>query len=234
MLIAIQTTLVSPVFTGSSIDVNLLVHTTRAPLHASLLPTSEPNQLANSGPNPTEKSRFSRNFSRTSKHIFTHGQICICPLVHRNQGARWVSLSAMDADELKLARLLGANLRTLRQAKGWTQSALAERAEVSPHYVALLETARKLPTLKTLTTLAQSLGVTTADLLREPDLDPNGTWLNDLCQLASTIDEQHRHLVQEVMRVLAQQLRTATPRSQPTTRSTRKRKVGTKTKKRHR
>jgi len=73
----------------------------------------------------------------------------------------------MDSDEQKLATLLGANLKSRRQARGWTQAALAERAELSPHYIALLETAKKLPTLKALATLANALGITTGDLLKE-------------------------------------------------------------------
>jgi transcriptional regulator with XRE-family HTH domain len=136
----------------------------------------------------------------------------------------------MDEDELKLAKLLGANLKAQRQAKAWTQSALAERAEVSPHYVALLETARKLPTLKTLAILAHTLGIPTADLLKESDVQSNNAWLDELCQLAASIPEQHRRLIHELVRVTAQQLQSAIPRAKSSRRPAKKQTVVAKTK----
>ncbi len=69
-----------------------------------------------------------------------------------------VGFSAADGlGRAKLAMLLGTNLKARRQARGWTQAALAERVELSPHYIALLEAAKKLPTLETLATLAEAV-----------------------------------------------------------------------------
>jgi len=106
----------------------------------------------------------------------------------------------MDEAERKLALQLGAKLRTLRQGRAWTQAVLAERAGVTTHYVALLETARKLPTLKTLGELARVLGVGPGDLLglATPSADP---WAVEVGQIAASIPEPNRLLVRDILRV---------------------------------
>jgi transcriptional regulator with XRE-family HTH domain len=57
-------------------------------------------------------------------------------------------------------------IQTLREAKGLTQRALAERADVTPAYVAQLEMGtRKNPSLEVLRRLAKALGVPVTELL---------------------------------------------------------------------
>ncbi len=56
-------------------------------------------------------------------------------------------------------------LKKLREARGMTQVALAEKAGLSREYLARLETARQDPTLKTLEKLAKALKVKVGELL---------------------------------------------------------------------
>jgi transcriptional regulator with XRE-family HTH domain len=62
--------------------------------------------------------------------------------------------------------MLGRRLRTLREAKGWSQDNLARRVKLTKPYVSMLETgARKQPSLPTLVRLAKALGVPVTELL---------------------------------------------------------------------
>ena len=103
----------------------------------------------------------------------------------------------MDAEENALARLLAKNVKTLRQAKGWTQADFAEEVGVSPHYVAVLETARRLPTLRTLLTFAQALDVSVDRLLTPKD----EAWSERVTQLAGGVPEQARPLIEGLIEV---------------------------------
>jgi transcriptional regulator with XRE-family HTH domain len=60
---------------------------------------------------------------------------------------------------------LSRRLKQYREARGWTQAQLAERAGFSRAYVARLEIGRHDPTLSTLETLAKALRVKVTRLL---------------------------------------------------------------------
>jgi len=67
---------------------------------------------------------------------------------------------------MDMRRLVGRNLARIRNAKGLTQEALAERSGFSQQYLSGLERGRRNPTIVTLYELAQALGVDHLDLLR--------------------------------------------------------------------
>jgi transcriptional regulator with XRE-family HTH domain len=67
---------------------------------------------------------------------------------------------------MDMRRLVGRNLARIRNAKGLTQEALAERSGFSQQYLSGLEQGRRNPTVVTLYELAQALGVDHLDLLR--------------------------------------------------------------------
>jgi transcriptional regulator with XRE-family HTH domain len=73
----------------------------------------------------------------------------------------------MNASET-LLRQVAVNLRAARQALGWSQQVLADRAEVSLRMVAALEAGNSNVSLATLDRLAHALGSTFAELVREP------------------------------------------------------------------
>ncbi len=58
-------------------------------------------------------------------------------------------------------------VRRRRLAGGWSQEALAEKAEVHATYVSMLERGVRKPTLEVADRLARALGVALADLIRE-------------------------------------------------------------------
>jgi transcriptional regulator with XRE-family HTH domain len=61
-------------------------------------------------------------------------------------------------------RLLGRRLRTLREAQGLSQEALAAAANVSRVYLGSLERGDKVPRIDVVARLAQGLGVTLSKL----------------------------------------------------------------------
>jgi transcriptional regulator with XRE-family HTH domain len=60
---------------------------------------------------------------------------------------------------------LGTTIKRLRERKGLTQAALADRANLHRVYVAQIETQTKVPSLAALERLAKALGVRVTKLL---------------------------------------------------------------------
>lgn len=69
---------------------------------------------------------------------------------------------------MDMRKLVGRNLRRLRQQKGWTQEQFAERSGFSQQYLSGLEQGRRNPTVVTLYELAQALDVSHVELVK-PD-----------------------------------------------------------------
>jgi transcriptional regulator with XRE-family HTH domain len=67
---------------------------------------------------------------------------------------------------MDMRRLVGRNLARIRNDKGLTQEALAERPGFSQQYLSGLEQGRRNPTIVTVYEIAQALGVDHLDLLR--------------------------------------------------------------------
>ena len=60
---------------------------------------------------------------------------------------------------------LGTNVRRLRLAKGWSQEAYADEADIHRTYVSDIERGARNPTITVVEKLAKSLGVTASALL---------------------------------------------------------------------
>lgn len=65
------------------------------------------------------------------------------------------------------AELFGQIVRTHREARGWTQEQLAERAEMNASYLGFVERGDNVPTLTIIIQLAEGLELSPADLLRD-------------------------------------------------------------------
>ena len=69
---------------------------------------------------------------------------------------------------MDMRKLVGANVKTVRLAKGLTQEEFAARSGFPQQYISGLERGKRNPTVVTVYLLAQALGVSHLDLLR-PD-----------------------------------------------------------------
>ncbi|MDR0453135.1 MAG: helix-turn-helix domain-containing protein [Treponema sp.] len=67
-----------------------------------------------------------------------------------------------------LREILADNLRKNRRRCGMTQAKLAEKAEVSTHFIAMIEIARKFPAPESLDKIAAALGIETWELFAGP------------------------------------------------------------------
>ncbi|MFM0630508.1 helix-turn-helix domain-containing protein [Paraburkholderia xenovorans] len=67
---------------------------------------------------------------------------------------------------------LGLVLRQLRQARGWSQEELAERAGLHRNFVGLVERGSTQVAIDSLFSLADALGITASDLLRQVETPP--------------------------------------------------------------
>jgi transcriptional regulator with XRE-family HTH domain len=66
-----------------------------------------------------------------------------------------------------LLRGLGWRVRQLREAKGWTQEILAERATLDRSYVAGIEAGLRNPSIKAVAKVARGLGISLSELLEQ-------------------------------------------------------------------
>jgi len=66
---------------------------------------------------------------------------------------------------MKPQQVLGNNVRRLREAKGWSQEDLAEKANLHRTYVSGIERGVRNPSLTIVFRLAQGLGVAPGNLL---------------------------------------------------------------------
>lgn len=105
----------------------------------------------------------------------------------------------MDAEAAALATRLAENLRTLRRARGWTQAVLAERTDLSPHYIAVIEAGQRLPTLSTLAVFAREFGVPAERLISAPAVRDD--WLRSVHDMAATAPNSARTFIAEAMRL---------------------------------
>ena len=67
---------------------------------------------------------------------------------------------------MDMRKLVGRNVRAVRQARGMTQEQLAEESGFSQQYISDLERGRRNPTIVSLYELAQALKSTPIDLLQ--------------------------------------------------------------------
>ena len=67
---------------------------------------------------------------------------------------------------MDMRKLVGRNVRRIRERKGFTQERFAEISGFSQQYISSLERGRRNPTVVTVFELATALGVSHLDLLR--------------------------------------------------------------------
>lgn len=64
-------------------------------------------------------------------------------------------------------KVLAANLRVLRTARGWSQEEFADRCELHRTYIGAIERGERNVTLTTLNRIARAFGISSAELISE-------------------------------------------------------------------
>ena len=95
-----------------------------------------------------------------------------------------------------IREILAANLKEFRRKSGMTQAELAEKAGVSTHYIAMIETCKKYPKPDMLEQIAKSLEIEPYKLFSvETDLDKplellHQKIITDMKQIVSDVIEK--------------------------------------------
>ena len=71
------------------------------------------------------------------------------------------------------AERFGAIIRRLRTERGWTLAQFAQRANMNPKYLAIMEKGGNMPSVAALFGFADVFGIEAADLVREVEQDRN-------------------------------------------------------------
>lgn len=93
--------------------------------------------------------------------------------------------------------LLGGNIRLFREAEGYSQEELAEKAEISPPYLGAIERGEKWPGPETLWGIASGLKVNIYDLMK-----PENTVSRDLNRLAKKMINEIQGSVNRAVRAI--------------------------------
>jgi transcriptional regulator with XRE-family HTH domain len=93
-----------------------------------------------------------------------------------------------------IREILAANLKEFRRKSGMTQAELAEKASVSTHYIAMIETRKKYPKPEMLEQIAKSLEIESYKLFGV-ESDPN----EPLEQLHQKIIADMKQIVNEAI-----------------------------------
>jgi len=110
---------------------------------------------------------------------------------------------------IDIKEIFAENLRKIRRKRGLTQEKLAEKANMSLQYLALLEIARKFPSGEMLERLANALDIETYELLAIASSANNELELlrNDIISEVKTLNESlAKNIADEVIRAIKQTL----------------------------
>jgi len=101
-------------------------------------------------------------------------------------------------------KYLGQRIREERTKLRLTQEQLAEAAEVNESYIGQVERAEKNPSLETVVSVANALGVTVDYLLKEEvHVEPNSL-INELISLAKDKDTDEIRLMLNICRMISE------------------------------
>lgn len=101
---------------------------------------------------------------------------CLAPSSHPRAGVLRTGLatsaslldeSSIKLDDVDVNQRISRRVRELREARGWSLDALAERSGVSRSNISLIERGRSSPTATVLDRLSAGLGVTLASLFED-------------------------------------------------------------------
>jgi len=105
----------------------------------------------------------------------------------------------------KIRDVLAENLKKNRRLRGFTQEQLAEKADVSSHYVAMVETRKTFPKPEMLERFAKTLGIEPYQLFtvendtKEPDERLHKKIVSEMKHMAIDIKQIVKETVRETM-----------------------------------
>jgi len=104
----------------------------------------------------------------------------------------------MKREKSSIKQILAANIKENRRKIGLTQEQLAEMANMSLHYLAMLESANKFPSGEMLEKLAHALNIQTFQLFT-PTSTPEGALLHLEQSIITNLKQALKEAVKEVV-----------------------------------
>jgi transcriptional regulator with XRE-family HTH domain len=102
----------------------------------------------------------------------------------------------------KIRDVLAENLKKNRRLRGLTQEQLAEKAGISSHYVAMVETCKTFPKPEMLERFAKTLGIEPYQLFMV-DNDPN----EPIERLQKNIITEMKHMTADIRQIVKETVR---------------------------
>jgi len=98
---------------------------------------------------------------------------------------------------LETTMSLEDNIRAVRKTKGWSQRVLAEHIESDASYVNRVEAGKINPSIGSLTKIADALGCTIDQLVRNNDIDVqvNDKPINERIRLIEELEEEDKSVL---------------------------------------
>lgn len=93
----------------------------------------------------------------------------------------------MTESKEHLQRIIGNNIKLTRNAQGYTQEGLAERAEISVEHIKQVERGRKMLSVESLVRVAEALQVSVDSLVYEPTINSTK---RDIAQMLVSVDSE--------------------------------------------
>ena len=100
---------------------------------------------------------------------------------------------------MNIKQMLGIRIAELRKIKGITQEQLAGKMEISPKYLSSIERGKENPTLNTLISLSESLGVNFEDLFRFIQIENLGKRKSLVTSLVNKADADQLKLAYKIL-----------------------------------
>ena len=103
--------------------------------------------------------------------------------------------------------LLGERIKFWRQRRNCTQEKLAEKIELTPGFISLIETGKKRASLETLLSISKELEITLNDLLVGNQITQSTDYNTDFAGLISNLNESERNMIFEIIKVICKALK---------------------------
>ena len=98
--------------------------------------------------------------------------------------------------------LLGERIKFWRQYRNFTQEKLAEKVELTPGFISLIETGKKRASLETLIRVCKELEITLNDLLVGNQITQPNDYSIEFSELISDLNESERNMIFEISKAI--------------------------------
>ena len=103
--------------------------------------------------------------------------------------------------------LLGERIKFWRQKRNLTQEILAEKVELTPGFISLIETGKKRASLETLIRVCKELEITLNDLLVGNQITEPSDYSIEFSELISNLNESERNMIFQIIKAICKVLK---------------------------